>query len=299
MRPMSDILVLVAPKHAQPLSDTLAETARNALAQSGAEPGAVAWLAPDEACEIPFSGGEGTQSLVAEALRHVQIDHAILPESGRRKQLLVADMDATIIVGETLDELAELAGYGDEVAAMTARSVKGEMDFAASLEARVRLLEGLSETAIGKIVAKIELMPGAIELVRTMRANGAFTALVSGGFTPFTSVVRQQVGFDIDIANVLAVRNSKLTGRLQPPIITREGKRKALERLSARKSLSRAETLAVGDGANDLDMISHAGLGIAYHAKPVVREAAHVQINHADLTAVLFYQGYRRAEFVV
>jgi phosphoserine phosphatase len=298
MRAMTDTLILVAPRDRRALEADLVSTARDALAQSGAEPGPIEWLSPGEACEIPFADGEGARALLADALRGAGIDHAMLPAEGRRKRLLVADMDATIVVGETLDDLATLAGFGDEVAAMTARSVKGEMDFAASLEARVRLLEGVSEIFIGRVADKIELMPGAVELVRTMRANGAYTALVSGGFTPFTSLVRAQVGFDIDIANVLAVRNGKLTGRLSPPIITREGKRKALERLSARKSLARADTMAVGDGANDLDMIQHAGLGIAYHAQPVVREAVDVKVDHADLTALLFYQGYRRDEFV-
>ena len=218
--------------------------------------------------------------------------------TGRRKRLLIADMDSTIVTGETLDELAAYAGVGNQVAAITRASMNGELDFAQALRARVAMLRGLPLDALDSTWDGVCLTPGARSLVATMRAHGAVTALVSGGFTFFTSRVAAVCGFDLHRANTLLDDGTTLLGTVGEPILDRDAKLATLRELATAHGLSPADTLAVGDGANDLAMIREAGLGVAYHAKPVVAAEAQARINHADLRAVLFMQGYRAAEIL-
>ncbi len=217
---------------------------------------------------------------------------------GRRKGLLVADMDSTIVASETLDDLAAEAGIGEQVAAITRRSMNGEIDFEQALRERVALLKGLGTAALERTLAHTRLSPGAGVLVATMRAHNARCALVSGGFTWFTSRIAALCGFDEHHANLLEQADGRLTGTVGEPIVGRAAKLGILTRLAAERGLRLSATLAVGDGANDLDMLKAAGLGIAFHAKPVVRDAIETRIDHADMRALLFAQGYPARAFV-
>lgn len=217
---------------------------------------------------------------------------------GRRKKLLVADMESTIIEQEMLDELADMAGIGPRIADITRRAMNGELDFEGALRERVALLAGLPQAALDMAWGRVTLMPGAAELVATMRAHGAFCALVSGGFTTFTARVRAWLGFDLDQANRLEVREGRLTGQVAEPILGRAAKEEALRRLARERGLDLAETMAVGDGANDLAMLQAAGLGVAFRAKPTVNAQARHKIRHGGLRALLFAQGYRADEII-
>jgi phosphoserine phosphatase len=262
------------------------------------------WLAPSIAVDIPFHlvPGSDTRALadrVHEALTGVPIDVVVQPAAARRKGLFVADMDSTMIQQECVDELASYAGLKDHVAAITERAMRGEIAFEPALRERVALLQGLPVSVIDEVLReRISLMPGGRTLVATMRANGAYTCLVSGGFTGFVDRIASMLGFDESRANTLEVEAGALSGRVREPILGREAKRVALVELRDRLSLSKNETLAIGDGANDLDMLLEAGLGVAYHAKPKVVASAAARIDHGDLTALLYAQGYRRDEFV-
>ena len=217
---------------------------------------------------------------------------------GRRKGLLVADMDSTIVTGETLDELAAIAGVGEQVAAITRRSMNGEIDFAAALHERVALLRGLELAALERTWAGVRLTPGALVLVATMRAHNATAALVSGGFSFFTGRVAALCGFDVHRANTLVDDGAALTGAVGEPVLDRDAKLAVLQELAAARGLKLGATLAVGDGANDLAMVAAAGMGVAFHAKPVVAAAARFRVDHADLRALLFAQGYPASAFV-
>lgn len=234
------------------------------------------------------------------AIDRAPVDVAVVAVEARRKRLLIADMDSTMIEQECLDELAAGLGLKDKVAAITERAMRGEIEFEPALRERVALLKGLpaAETIAEVLESRITLTPGGLALVATMRANGAYAALVSGGFTAFTEVVAAKLGFDENRANVLEVEADLLAGRVVEPILGRDAKLAALNDLITAKGLDRAETLAVGDGANDLAMLGGAGLGVAYRAKPAVAEAAHVRIDHGDLTALLYLQGYAAHEIV-
>jgi len=262
------------------------------------------WLAPERACDIalegPVIGSQSTsiQDQALTALNGHAVDIALQPIAGRRKKLLIADMDSTMVVGETLDELAAYAGLKDKVAVITARAMHGELDFKSALRERVSMLAGLSESALAETYENLELMPGAASLVATMKDGGAHTALVSGGFDYFTARVADRLGFDMDSANKLDIDNGHLTGTVVDPIRDRNAKRDTLVSLCKQLRLNTEAALAVGDGANDLAMIQHAGLGVAYHAKPAFREAARFRVDHGDLTTLLFYQGYRHDEIV-
>ena len=257
------------------------------------------WLDPNcaaefEVAKLPKSLGDIRESLSVEG-----VDLICQPSAGRRKRLLLADMDSTMIRQECIDELAAAAGIGEQVAGITARAMNGELDFEAALTERVALLKGLPEATIAEVLAtRITMMPGGATLVATMRANGAHAALVSGGFTAFTGAVAARLGFHEHRANTLLVEGGVLTGAVAQPILGREAKVAALDELTARLGLSDADVLAIGDGANDLGMLQRAGLGVAVHAKPVVQAQAAHAVNHGDLTALLFAQGYARAEFV-
>lgn len=254
-------------------------------------------LAEGEAVELPC-GAAVDMGAVAACLAGRAVDAALVPVANRRKRLLVADMDSTIVQGETLDELAAFAGMGEEVAAITRRSMAGELDFAAALRERVALLRGLRVEALERTWAGVRLSPGAGTLVATMRAHGARAALVSGGFTWFTGRVAAMCGFDVHRANVLLDDGAALTGRVGEPILDRGAKLAMLLELAAAGGIGLADCLAVGDGANDLDMVRAAGLGVAYRAKPVVAAEAGARVEHADLRALLFLQGYSAAEIV-
>ncbi len=291
---------LIAGSDGIELDDATVKAAEDALVEAG--PGAVrrSWLAPREACDLLFDdlAPEEAERALRKAIAGRSIDLAVLPASGRRKRLLIADMDSTIVQNETLDDLAEYAGVGEQVAAITWQSMNGQVDFVEALVERVAMLKGLSAAMLETTFERIKLMPGARTLVRTMRAQGAHTVLVSGGFTYFTTRIAKLIGFDEQESNALEIEGGRLTGRVVPPIINRDGKVAALHRISGQLGIAIEDTLAVGDGANDLGMISHAGLGVAYRGKKPVAARARVRIDHADLTALLFMQGYRKEELV-
>jgi len=293
---MPHVLTLVAPQGA--LDPALVTRARAALDALGAAPGTPDWLSDREAADIPFIGAPDQAVAAARAaLAAAPVDAIATSAEGRRKRLLVADMDSTIVTSETLDELAAFAGLKEKISEITRRAMNGELDFHQALTARVAMLEGLSVTALEGTWAGTEMMPGAAELVGTMREAGAVTCLASGGFTYFTGRVAERLGFHEHVSNTLLTESGKLTGRVAEPIFDRDAKLATLKRLAAEHGMPMSATLAVGDGANDLDMIRAAGLGVAFRAKPVVAAAAGARVDHGDLTALLFAQGYRRSEF--
>ncbi|CAA7621479.1 Phosphoserine phosphatase (PSP) [Magnetospirillum sp. LM-5] len=296
---MDHVLTLIAGTQAEPLSDSLIADLRRQLHGLGADVGQPDWLAVGRAVDIAFGhlAAEQADGAARKILAGAPVDVVAQMAEGRKKKLLVADMDATMVQGETLDELAEFAGIKDRIAAITARAMNGELGFEAALKERIGLLSELKESALEKCWAKVELMPGAQALVRTMKAGGAAAVLVSGGFTFFTSRVRELCGFDEDRANRFIFQKGKLAG-VEEPILGREAKLATLLAKAGEMRIPLSATLAVGDGANDLDMIKAAGLGVAYHAKPVVAAEARVRIDHGDLTALLFAQGWRLDEFV-
>ncbi len=299
---MENVLTVIADPRRAGIDDSMIDGARAALAELGAAPAdAPDWLAPGIACDLGFARGDPVevQTALRTRLADAGVDVVAQPRDGRRRKLLVADMESTIIANEMIDELAAAAGVGAKVAAITERVVRGELEFAAALADRVAMLAGLPTDTLDRLYARIEVMPGARALVQTMRAHGATTALISGGFTCYSGRVRRAVGFDLDYANRLDVVDGRVTGRVGRPILDRAGKRARLAKLAAKCGLGEAETIAVGDGANDLDMIEAAGMGVAFRAKPVVAESARVRIDHGDLTALLYIQGYRAADFRV
>jgi phosphoserine phosphatase len=296
------VLVLIGPAGG---GGPVADAARGiAVETSDVAWGDPHWLSPGEACELAFEAPDAVSALairdqVASRLRGAPVDVCVVPAEGRRKGLLVADMDSTIIQQECIDEMADVLGLKPRIAAITERAMRGELPFEEALTERLALLAGLAEADLQRVVdERITLMPGARTLIATMRASGAFTALVSGGFGFFTSRVAAAVGFDVDRANALEVVDGRLTGRVVGPILGREAKLAALEQYRAARGLAAAATMAVGDGANDLAMIKAAGLGVAYRAKPVVAAEAHAGITHGNLTALLYLQGYARSAFV-
>ena len=257
------------------------------------------WLAPGEAAEFGLPKVPENRWQVWDDLQQLGVDMVVQPSAGRRKMMLLADMDSTMIEQECIDELADQAGVGDHVKAITARAMNGELDFNAALTERVGLLRGLPLGVIDEVLQqRITYMPGGAVLLATMKANGAYAALVSGGFTAFTEKVAAHLGFDEHRANVLLTDGATLSGQVALPILGREAKVDALETITARLGLAPADVLAVGDGANDLGMLGLAGTGVALHAKPAVAAQCDVRINHGDLTALLFLQGYTQAQFV-
>ncbi|MBE3639669.1 phosphoserine phosphatase SerB [Mangrovicoccus algicola] len=281
-----------------PAAPCLEASAAEALA-SAWEGGALRWLAPGEAAEFDLATRPADLWTRWAALQGQGIDLALQPSANRRRRMLLADMDSTMIAQECIDELADMAGVGARVKDITARAMNGELDFEGALTERVALLKGLPESVIAEVYdARITMAPGGKVLIATMKAHGGHAALVSGGFTAFTERVAAELGFDEHRANTLLSQDGVLTGEVARPILGREAKIEALEQISARLGLTPADVLAVGDGANDLGMIHAAGTGVALHAKPAVAAESDLRVNHGDLTALLYLQGYARAEFV-
>jgi phosphoserine phosphatase len=296
---MAHAAVLISNPLRPAVDDTLIAAVSAALPYAGP----AHWLAPGIAAEVVFARPDRPLAVIAEELRGIignrPVDVAAVPQAQRRKKLLLADMDSTMIEQECIDELAAFVGLKDEVSAITAKAMRGEIAFEPALRERVALLKGLPETVVDDIIAsRISLMPGSRTLIATMRANGSYTALVSGGFTVFTSKIGRLLGFHEDRSNVLEIRDGKLLGLVRDPILGKEAKRASLIELRQKLKLLAEDTMAVGDGANDLAMLGEAGLGVALHAKPAVAAAADVRIDHGDLTALLYLQGYRSEEFV-
>ena len=287
---MSHVLTLVVDRTAATLSTGIIARVRDAI--QGGEP---VVLAEGEAADVPCASLPNL-AVVEGALGGAPVDAIVTTARGRRKALLVADMDSTIVTTETLDEIAAYAGLKETIAAITRRSMNGEIDFSQALRERVDMLKGLSLDALEKTWQRTRLTPGARELVATMRAHNATTALVSGGFTYFTSRVAALVGFDEHRANTLLDDGVALTGKVAEPILGRDAKLALLRELAEKRGLRMSATLAVGDGANDLAMLLAAGLGVAFHAKPIVTAAARAQVRHGSLRALLFAQGYRASD---
>jgi phosphoserine phosphatase len=291
-----DIATLIA---ANGLTRADLDTARAALGGVGAFTGEPVWLDEGVAADLPFGRIDRTAARAALEGLLPGVDVIVQPRAGRAKQLLVADMDSTMITIECIDELADYAGIKPQIAEVTERAMRGELDFEAALDARVALLRGLAASAIDRCHAeRVRLMPGARALIQTMKANGARTVLVSGGFTVFADRVAEAIGFDRAVSNRLGVEADALTGTVARPIVGAETKREVLIAERDALCLSPEATLAVGDGANDIPMIQLAGLGVAYHAKPKTAAAAGARIDHNDLTALLYAQGYPRAAWV-
>ena len=260
--------------------------------------GDAVWLAPDEAAEFDVPGIPANRWDIWQECQGLGVDLVVQPRAGRKKRMLLADMDSTLIRQECVDELAYVAGVGDRVAAITARAMNGELEFEGALRERVALLAGLNADVIDRVLAeRITYMPGGAALVATMKADGAYAALVSGGFTAFTDRVAGELRFDEHRANTLLVEDGRLTGEVAEPILGRDAKVAALHEITARLGLLPSDVIAVGDGANDLGMLGLAGTGVALHAKPQVAEQCDVRINHGDLSALLYLQGYPRTGF--
>ena len=295
---MSLVATLICNPANPALDSTVVEAARAILASSGP----AIWLSDEVAVDIPFTSTDDVKT-IADHLRAARgdlpIDIVVQPQADRRKKLLLADMDSTMIGQECIDELADFAGLKAHVARITERAMRGEIAFEPALRERVALLKGLPVDVVDETLQdRITLTPGGRELVGTMRAHGAYTCLVSGGFTLFTEKVGAMIGFQENRANTLLVEDGKLSGAVVEPILGREAKLATLVELREAFDLDNLDTLVVGDGANDLGMIQQAGMGIAYHAKPAVAAAATMRIDHGDLTALLYAQGYTRSEFV-
>ncbi|MBM3926981.1 MAG: phosphoserine phosphatase SerB [Sphingomonadales bacterium] len=290
------VATLIAPGK---LSSGDISAAQDRLAAAGCAPAAWGWLDEGDAADIAFGlAPDAARAALEGALPATDV--AVQPSERRRKALIVADMDSTMITVECIDELADYAGIKAEIAEITERAMRGELDFAGALDARVALLKGLDERAIDRcLTERVTLMPGAMTLVRTMTALGAYSVLVSGGFTRFAEPVGAQIGFDRVVANRLVVADGALDGTVARPIVDSATKHAELERAIAERGLTSDQALAVGDGANDLAMIRAAGLGVAYHAKPIVAAAAGVRIDHNDLTALLWSQGIPRTEWII
>lgn len=294
--PQPLVATLVASGESLALDLGLIAKLRSAL--GGAE---VSVLSPQRAIDLypTQSARDAVKALIADALAGAPIDVIVQPAHARRKKLFLADMDSTMIGQECIDELADAAGLKAHVSAITERAMRGEIAFEPALRERVALLKGLPSEIVDRMIAdRITLTPGGRALVQTMRRNGAYTALVSGGFTVFTGPIGAMIGFDMHRSNTLLMEDGRFSGLVAEPILGREAKRATLIELRDARKLSSQDTLAVGDGANDLAMLGEAGLGVAFHAKPIVAEAAHARIDHTDLRTLLYAQGYRDEEIV-
>ncbi|SCX31209.1 Phosphoserine phosphatase [Agrobacterium sp. DSM 25558] len=294
---MALVATLIANPSNPVLNSTIAESAAKALDASG-----LYWLADGIACDLVLR--DGTDLAAAERVLRMAIvdrpiDIAIQDQDKRRKKILIADMDSTMIGQECIDELAAEVGLKDQVSTITARAMNGEIAFEPALQERVALLKGLPISVVDEVIEKrITLTPGGMELIATMKAKGHYTALVSGGFTVFTSRIAATLGFDENRANILGEKDGLLDGTVAEPILGKQAKVDALNDIAAKLGITPEDAIAVGDGANDLGMLHLAGSGVAIHAKPAVAAEAKIRIDHGDLTALLYLQGYRKADFV-
>jgi phosphoserine phosphatase len=289
---VKNVLVLIGKR----LDVAAIQSAGETLRAGGASVGDAVWLSPGTACDLPFD--PPTAGEPAKPVELPGVDAVALPADNRRKKLLVADMESTIIENEMLDELADFLGLRDRISAITARAMNGEIGFEGALQERVGLLKGLAVGKLHEAARRIRYTAGAGALVATMRNHGARCALVSGGFTHFTDLVQRELGFDLAAANRLEHDGATLAGTVAMPILGKEAKLATLDRLCAEQGIARSDAVAVGDGANDLPMLKAAGLGVAYRAKPAVAAEVEARIHHGDLTALLYLQGYRRSEIV-
>ncbi|MES5099684.1 phosphoserine phosphatase SerB [Agrobacterium sp. BA1120] len=294
---MALVATLIANPSNPVLNSTIAESAAKALDASG-----LYWLADGIACDLVLR--DGTDIAAAERVLRMAIvdrpiDIAIQDQDKRRKKILIADMDSTMIGQECIDELAAEVGLKDQVSTITARAMNGEIAFEPALRERVALLKGLPISVVNEVIEKrITLTPGGMELIATMKAKGHYTALVSGGFTVFTSRIAATLGFDENRANILGEKDGLLDGTVAEPILGKQAKVDALNDIATKLGISPEDAIAVGDGANDLGMLHLAGSGVALHAKPAVAAEAKIRIDHSDLTALLYLQGYRKSDFV-
>ena len=295
---MTSVLTLIAAA-AGGLGADAVGAARSALSRAGADAGDSRWLAEGQACDLFFSSldPDRAEAAARDALLGARIDLAAQAAAGRRKALLVADMESTIIAEELLDELGRLAGLGERIAQITERAMRGEIDFAEALRTRVGWLAGMPASLLEEVRSRITLTPGARALVQTMRRHGARTVLVTGGFDCFAESVAKACGFDEVRANHLVVEDGRLAGRVREPVLEKGAKLAALRDAATRLNLPLSATAAVGDGANDLPMIEAAGLGVAFRGKPAVAAAARFRLDHSDLTGLLYLQGYRKEDF--
>ena len=293
---LPSVLTLIADRKAGPLKPEAIDVARSLV--KGKAP---IVLSEGEAVDIPCptpGPGAASAATIRATLAPYQVDTLLLKTRGRRKAVLVADMDSTVVTGETLDEMAAALGVGEQVAAITRASMNGEIDFETSIEQRVALLAGKSASVLEDVWKNVTLTDGAKELVQTMRKHNARTALVSGGFTWFTQRVAELCGFDENHGNILEIVDGKMTGKLGGPVLGPDAKLTHLEALTTQRSVQLRAALTTGDGANDIPMLASAGLGLAFHAKPNVKKVIGTQINFSGLRAHLFAQGYRAADFV-
>lgn len=298
---MKSVLTVITPSDKEKLTKPFLTEIGDRITKAGGKVIGSDWLAQDTAFDIIYTRIENAdaEAQAREVIADAPIDCVAQDVAERQKRLLICDMDSTIITVECIDEIADFMGLKPKIAAITERAMRGEIDFASALKERVALLKGLKETVLQEVYdTRVKFTPGARELVATMRAQGAYAILVSGGFDFFTSRIQAELGFDSNSANSLEIKNGELTGNVLDPILDRKAKLDTLIETSSKRSISLAETLAVGDGANDLPMITAAGIGVAYHAKPIVQELARAKINHCDLTALLYMQGYKQEEFV-
>ena len=294
---MSLVATLIAHPSNPKLTQNIGEAAAHAVSASG-----LYWLADGIACDIALPDGADRavmEQKIREVIGDLPIDIAIQNAEGRRKNILIADMDSTMIEQECIDELAAEVGLKDKVSSITVRAMNGEIEFDAALRDRVGLLKGLSLNVVDKVIEeRITLMLGGMTLIATMKSKGAYCALVSGGFTVFTGPISKTLGFDEHQSNILIEEGGKLTGQVADPILGMQAKVDALNEIAAKLELSVDDAIAVGDGANDLGMLQLAGSGVALHAKPSVAAQAKIRLDHSDLTALLYLQGYRKSDFV-
>lgn len=282
------------------LTDEVVREAIDRLDATGHDVGAPHWLDEGDAADIVFHGSLVSARAELALMDHGSLDTIVQPQGDRTKKLIIADMDSTMITVECIDELADYAGLKPEIAAITERAMRGELDFRAALIERVGLLAGMPEATLVECrMERVKLTRGARTLVQTMKAHGAFSVLVSGGFMPFAGPVGEAIGFDKVLANELEIRDGKLTGKVIEPIVDSAAKLETLKAEAAKHGLPLADTLAVGDGANDIPMITSAGLGVGYYPHPAAGEAAAAVVRHHDLTALLWAQGYPRRSWVL
>ena len=297
---MTFVATLLVPLDGPPLTVDTLDQASRALEASGAQVGERDWLCRERACDFHFDSPAiaSARAALAEALASQPVDLCVQPMAKRRKRLLVADMESTIIGQEMLEEMAEAFELRERMAEITAQSMRGEIDFAGSLRERAAMLKDLPTAVMEQVAQRMTFNPGARTLVATMRDAGAVTALVTGGFTLFADMVAAAAGFHLQRANHLTEHDGRLIGEVAEPILGPQAKQEALLEIAAAEQIDLSETCAVGDGANDVPMVRAAGLGVAYRGKPVLRETADASIDHSDLTALLYFQGYRAEEFV-